>query len=55
MPAELTVAYSPARDHDPTLPRLATREEMAIRTGEFEGRRGRGAEGQSSAHSEPRV
>jgi glycerol-3-phosphate O-acyltransferase len=31
MPEELTIAYSPALEHDPTLPRLATREEMAER------------------------
>jgi len=44
LPEELTIAYSPAREHDPTLPRLATREEMAIKTGEFERLSGRQVE-----------
>lgn len=43
LPEELTIAYSPAGERDPTLPRLATREEMAIKTGEFEALMGRGA------------
>jgi glycerol-3-phosphate O-acyltransferase len=43
LPEELTVAYSPASERDPTLPRLATREEMAIKTGEFDALMGRGA------------
>ena len=34
LPAELTVAWSPADEHDPTLPRLATREEVDIMTRE---------------------
>jgi glycerol-3-phosphate O-acyltransferase len=35
LPAELTVAYSPADEADVTLPRLATREEMDIMTREL--------------------
>jgi glycerol-3-phosphate O-acyltransferase len=34
LPAELTVAWSPVAEADPTLPRLATRAEMDIRTRE---------------------
>jgi hypothetical protein len=34
LPAELTVSWSPAGEHDPTLPRLATREEVDIMTRE---------------------
>jgi hypothetical protein len=34
LPVELTVAWSPADEHDSTLPRLATREEMDIMTTE---------------------
>jgi glycerol-3-phosphate O-acyltransferase len=35
VPAALTVSYSPAEEGDPTLPRLATREEMDIMTKEM--------------------
>ena len=35
LPATVVVPSNPADEHDPTLPRLATREEMEIRTGEF--------------------
>jgi hypothetical protein len=34
LPAELTVSWSPADERDPTLPRLATREEVDIMTRE---------------------
>ncbi len=34
LPPETVVAFSPARESDPTLPRLATREEMDITTSE---------------------
>jgi glycerol-3-phosphate O-acyltransferase len=34
LPGELTVAWSPAAERDPTLPRLATRDEVAIMTRE---------------------
>jgi len=34
LPAELTVSWSPADEHDSTLPRLATREEVDIMTKE---------------------
>jgi glycerol-3-phosphate O-acyltransferase len=32
LPTEVTVAFTPAAEHDPTLPRLATREEVDIMT-----------------------
>lgn len=35
LPAELVVSFSPADEHDPTLPRLATRAEMDIMTKEL--------------------
>ncbi|MEO8031249.1 MAG: 1-acyl-sn-glycerol-3-phosphate acyltransferase [Gemmatimonadota bacterium] len=35
LPATLVSTLTPATDHDPTLPRLATREEMEIRTEEY--------------------
>jgi glycerol-3-phosphate O-acyltransferase len=35
LPAEEVVRYSPAEEHDPTLPRLATRAEMDIMTKEL--------------------
>ncbi len=34
LPKEVTVTFTPAAEHDPTLPRLATREEMDIMTRE---------------------
>jgi glycerol-3-phosphate O-acyltransferase len=41
LPGTMTVPYTPADEHDPTLPRLATREEMEIRTGEYRASVGR--------------
>jgi glycerol-3-phosphate O-acyltransferase len=35
LPGTMTVPFTPAGEHDATLPRLATREEMEIRTGEY--------------------
>jgi len=35
LPASLRVAWSPAAEADPTLPRLATREELDIMTREL--------------------
>ncbi len=34
LPVDVTVTFTPAAEHDPTLPRLATREEIDIRTRE---------------------
>jgi len=42
LPPTMTMPLTPATDHDPTLPRLATREEMEIRSGEYRASSGLG-------------